>query len=84
MVSTKSCKKDFQDTCIQHRISSIDQYQNNDWIMSPYTVYNLQGWGLEGGGVKGLNFLGHCLNYTYVANLQATLLSLSLEIQLEK
>ena len=93
MVSTKSCKKDsFQDTCIQHRISSIDQYQNNDWIMSPYTVYNWQGWGPGGGRGQGFKFLiiinitilGHCLNYTYVANLQATLLSLSLEIQLEK
>ena len=47
----KSCKNDsFQDTCIQHRISSIDQYQNNDWIMSPYTVYNWQGWGPGGRG----------------------------------
>lgn len=55
MVSTKSCKKDsFQDTCSQHRISSIDQYQNNDWIMSPYTVYNWQGLGTGDWGAGGL------------------------------
>ena len=61
--------------------------------MSPYTVYNWQGWGPGGGGrgqgfkfliIINITILGHCLNYTYVANLQATLLSLSLEIQLEK
>lgn len=59
MVSTKSCKKDsFQDTCSQHRISSIDQYQNNDYIMSPYTVYNWQGWGPGSRGPgQGFKFL---------------------------
>ena len=59
MVSTKSCKKDsFQDTCSQHRISSIDQYQNIYYIMSPYTVYNWLGWvrGSWGPG-QGFKFL---------------------------